>query len=500
MARFSGLSVWGVLLWLCLGLVTLIMGAAIAFLPPGYLIRLLMLPAGVGFFAICWMLRSHRAGLPGRWVFSLLMLMVALSVLWPRYIFFSIGGPHVNPQTLSVFAGLAAVLFWMIYSPAFSEKVFAVLFRNTRVGLIAVLWLVWRLIAAAFGEVPLLSVFELLRETVYLSSFLLLGAAIASFENGTRALLRVLVLCGFAVASVGLVEAFLQRNPFVQFASGGDSQEVAGTLKTIMMDKFRGGAYRAQSVFDHPIVFAQFISAMIPLGAYFLFYEKGWFWRAVGLLIVPIGILAIVKSGSRAGVVSLAVAFMFLGFVVWLRAFGSRGFGKVWAIVAVPASVFGLVLAYFVVQDLVLGRSQVEASSSSVRLTMLLEGVKALVESPLVGFGQGTALYKAGVISGTTGLATIDNYLLTVALDGGYVSLVLLVALVSVFAWRGGVAAVRRPGADGALIGFLVAAVLAIFATFVGLSIPNNLTLLWLLVAATLSLIARAPTVQARPQ
>jgi hypothetical protein len=340
----------------------------------------------------------------------------------------------------------------------------------------------------------MLSIFDLLRETVYLSSFLLLGAAVATYEDGARTLLRVLVLCGLAVACVGLVEAFTQRNPFARFASGGDSQEVAGALKTIMMDKLRGGAYRAQAVFDHPIVFAQFIAAMIPLGAYFVVYERGWFWRMAGLLIVPIGILAIVKSGSRAGIVSLAVAFSFVGFVVWLRAFNSRGFGKVWAIVAVPAALIGLVLTYLVVQQLLLGRSQVEANSSSVRLTMLLDGVKALADSPLVGFGQGMALYKAGVISGTTGLPTIDSYLLTIALDGGYVSLVLLIGVVSLVAWRGGIAAVQLPGAEGSLAGSLVAAVLAIFATFVGLSIASNMTLMWLLIATALPLINKAQT------
>lgn len=490
--RARGLSVSGALLWIGFGLMTLVMGAAIALLPPGFLIRLLVIPAGFGFLAICWMLRSHRAGLPGRWVFSLLLLTVALSVIWPRYIFFSLGGPHVNPQTLFVFAALAVILFWLVYSPEFSVRVFDLLFRTAGIGLVAVFWLCWRLVAAALGEVPLLSVFELLRETIYISSFLLIGAAVAAYDQGPRYLLRVLVLCGLLVSMVGLVEALLRRNPFLQFASGNDSQEAANALKTIVMDKFRGGAYRAQSVFDHPIVFAQFVSAMIPLGIYFVVYEKGWVWRLAGLLLVPVGIFAIAKSGSRAGIVSLAVAIAFVGLIIWLRAMKSRGFGKVWAVIAVPAVAFGLMLAYFVVRELLLGRSQVEASSSSVRLKMFFDSVQALADSPLIGFGQGMALFKAGVISGSTGLPTIDSYLLTVALDAGYVSLILFVIVVALFSWRGAIAAMRLPGADGACAGLLVASVLAVFATFVGLSIPNNLTLMWLLVAAALPLIQRS--------
>ena len=68
------------------------------------------------------MLRSHRAGLPGRWVFSLLMLMVALSVLWPRYIFFSIRWAASIRRRCRYSRGLPQSLFLAIYSPAFSER------------------------------------------------------------------------------------------------------------------------------------------------------------------------------------------------------------------------------------------------------------------------------------------------------------------------------------------------------------------------------------------
>lgn len=487
------------LLWIGIVLLAVFLGVAIAVLPAGFLIRLLVLPIGVCFLALCWVMRSKRSGLPGGLVLTLLLFAAALSVIWPRYIFFSIGGPHVNPQTLSIFAALVVIAFWMTYSPEFSGRVFRTLFSGGHVGLFAVLWLAWRLVAALLGEVPLLSVVELVRDTIYLSSFILIGAAIASYDHGPRLLLRVLLVSGLFVAGAGLVEAFVQNNYFVRFASGGDSQQVADALRTIALDKVRGGAYRAQAVFDHPIVFAQFVAAMIPLGIYFFVYEKGWFWRSVGFLVVPVGILAILKSGSRSGLVSLAVVFAFVGVVAWLRSYNSRGFGKAVAIAALPGVFFGLLIAYFVVQELVVGRSHVEAGSSSVRLKMLMDGVSALADSPLWGFGHGMAIYKAGVISGTTGLATIDSYLLTIALDSGYIGLFLFIMAVSAFAFKGAVAAVRLSGADGARVGLLVAAVLAIVATFAGLSIPNNLTLMWLLITASLPLVAKAEkTVQRR--
>jgi hypothetical protein len=438
------------------------------------------------------MLRRKDAGLPGRGVFILLMITVCLSVLWPRYVFFSLGGPHVNPQTLSVFASLATIVFWATYSPGFSNKLYRMAFSSSGIGHLVVLWLGWRLLSSALGEFALVSVIDYARDLVYVSSFFLIGCTIATFDEGPKWTLRVVVTSGLVVATAGLIEAFVQRNYFVQFASGTDSQAVADALKTIMLDKVRDGSYRAQATFDHPIVFAQFIAAVIPLAAYIVVFERHWLWRLIGFMVVPIGVLAIVKSGSRAGLVSLAVAMAFAGAFVWLRSMTSKGFWKVFALAALPVLLFGLAVGYFVVQELVQGRSTKEAGSSSVRLKMVWDSVTALYESPLWGFGNGMALNKAGVISGDTGVATLDSWYLTIALDSGYVGLALFLMIVIHLSIKSTFAAIRLRDQEGAMVGMLVASILALSATFAGLSISNNMTLLWLLVAIALPSIKKA--------
>lgn len=480
------------LAWVCLIGVSALTGVLVAVLPTGVLIRVLIVPTAFALLAVCWMLRRPNARTPGRGIFFLLLATVGFSVLWPRYIFFSLGGPYVSPQTLSVIASVGAVVLWSVYSPAFSGKLFSVVFRSGGIGLLIVLWFVWRLIASALGEFPVASVLDCLRDMVYVSSFFLVGCALSTYEDGPRWMLRVVVATGFLVATAGLMEAFLQRNLFIQFASGGDSQAVADALKTITLDKTRDGIYRAQSTFDHPIVFAQFVAAVIPLAAYVVAFERHWVWRLIGVLVIPVGVLAIVKSGSRSGIVSMAVAFSFMGAGVWLRSITSKGFGKVFALAALPVLIFGLAVGYFVVQELVLGRSSSEAGSSSVRMKMVLDSMAALNESPLWGFGHGLALFKAGVISGHTGVATLDSLVLTYALDYGYIGLLLFLSVVFVFAFRSGLASIRLRGEDGVMLGMLVASVLALFATFAGLSIGNNMTLLWLLIAISLPSIQKA--------
>lgn len=471
-----------------------IAGLLAALVPSDMLVRILVLPAGLGFLALSWMLRRKNARLPARGVFILLMATVCLSVLWPRYVFFSLGGPHVNPQTVSVFASLVAIVFWAIYSPSFSNNLYRVIFSSSGIGLLVVLWFGWRVFASVLGEFALVSVMDYARDLVYVSSFFLIGCAIATYEGGPKWMLRVLVASGLVVSAIGLIEAILQKNFFVQFASGVDNQAVSGALKTIMFDKIRDGNYRAQSTFDHPIVFAQFIAAVIPLAVYTVFFERHWIWRLIGFLVVPIGVLAIVKSGSRAGLVSLAVALAFVGVFVWLRSMTSKGYGKVFALAALPVLVFGLAVGYFVAQELVLGRSSSEVGSSFVRLKMFWDSVTALYESPLWGFGHGMALSKAGVISGHTGVATLDSFFLTIALDSGYVGLLLFIIIVVIFSIKSGFTAIRLRDQEGARVGMLVASVLALFATFAGLSISNNMTLLWLLVATALPSIKKAET------
>jgi hypothetical protein len=53
-------------------------------------------------------------------------------------------------------------------------------------------------------------------------------------------------------------------------------------------------------------------------------------------------------------------------------------------------------------------------------------------------------------------------------------------------------AAIRLRDQEGAMVGMLVASILALSATFAGLSISNNMTLLWLLVAIALPSIKKA--------
>lgn len=469
-------------------LIAAFFGIALVILPMGFFFRVFVVFAAAFTLLLAWLVRSERNLVPNRLIFFLMMLIVSLSVVWPRYVFFRFEPlPRINPYTVSIMLGLCLLLLFILISPEFGRRISGTMRRGGWVVKLTLLWFAWRLIASVLGEYPFASTINLLRELTYIGSFLLFGVVIASFENGPRYMFRAIMVTGLFVSIAGVIEAFQHKNYFSGFASQNEEGELAAVLSNIALAKIRMGDYRAQSTFDHPIVFAQFCAALMPLATYGVLYEKRWFWRLISLLIIPIALLAVLKSGSRAGIVSFAMAAVFLGLLFWLRAFFHGRMSKAVAIIALPAMLAVIGIAFVVSLYLIEGRSSVEAGSSSVRLLMIRYGIDALWQSPLWGFGYGLATTKAGVV-GLMGVVTIDNYLLSIALDSGYVGLGLFVAMIVVYALKGFAVAVQKRGEEGMFVGACVAGVLALFATFTILSIPNNMTLLWLLVTASFPL------------
>lgn len=471
------------LIALAVGLIAIAFGLIAAIVPSGVSARLFVL-LFLGFsFLFFWGFRAKSNSPRFALHLTALTLVITLSVIWPRYIYLHLSGlPSVNALTILTMACLYLAIASILSSPSFSESISKTFGTYTLLPKLIALALVWRLFCCIVGETPALSVTSFLKELVYINSFILFGYIFATLENGGLILFRVLALCGIFVGLAGIYEAIAERNLFSKFASVGADGDISGTLANIAAEKVRAGAYRAQSTFDHPIVFAQFVAALIPISLYGILRERTLFWRLVALASLPIALLSILKSGSRAGIVSVVVAFGLVAVVMWLRALVHGRLTKIVAFVSLPALLGGLGLGYLLLQELAAGRGQHEASSSGVRMLMLRNGINALADSPIFGFGQGQAIAKAGVLNANN-LATIDNYFLSIALDSGYVGLVLFVLVLVVFSFKALTVAVKNPSSDGLFVGACLASVLAIAATFTGLSIINNMTLPCLLLA-----------------
>jgi len=491
----SRLRVWAgwakkLLIFVALLVPALLLGLMIGFFPPSFTVRVIALPIFVGFLVLAWMMRSDKAAMPGLLSMLVLLGTAALSVLWPRYVYFSVGGPSVNPLTLMTFTSIVLALALIASSPALTARMAQVHRASKPIGTMLLLWLVWRCFASISGKYPSPAGFDFLPELAYLTSFYLIGTIIAVSPNGPRTLIRILLGCALLVGAAGCIEAIQQRNPFVRFATGGTTLAAIDALMVIASEKMRGGSFRVQATFDHPLVFAQFLVAALPLAGYAVFWERSRFWRLVALVFIPIGLFALYKTGSRAGVACLAGSLAFLALFGWVKLVRSRGYGKAVAFAAVPAVFLGLTAVALLVGELASGRDRLEQGSSLVRLKMLELGVRALEDSPVLGFGQGSAISKAGILDPATRVGTIDSLLLSTALDAGYVGLMLFLLFVLLVVVKGTLAALRLRGEESARQICLVGAVLAVFGAFITLSINSNLTLFWLLCTATLPAMA----------
>ncbi len=111
-----------VLVFLALLVPALLLGFMIGTFPPGFTVRVIALPIFIGFLVLAWMMRSNKATMPGLLSMGVLLSTAALSVLWPRYVYFSVGGPQVNPLTLLTFASIVLALALIASSPALTAR------------------------------------------------------------------------------------------------------------------------------------------------------------------------------------------------------------------------------------------------------------------------------------------------------------------------------------------------------------------------------------------
>ena len=222
----------------------------------------------------------------------------------------------------------------------------------------------------------------------------------------------------------------------------------------------------------------------MPLAFYSIVYEKKLFWRFLSITLTPIAFLAILESGSRAGIASLVVAASFWGMFFWFRTIVQGGVSKFLAILSLPLFGLGVAFAVNVIQNLALGGSEIESGSSAWRMVMINSGINTLSSSPFWGFGQGMAISKAGIVNPSV-IPTIDSYLLTLAIDSGYVGFLLFLMLIFTFVYKGFKSVTANNADDAMFVGACVAGVMAIITTFTVLSITSNMTFLWILITAT---------------
>ncbi|NRR31606.1 O-antigen ligase family protein [Oxalobacteraceae bacterium] len=466
-------------------LTAVFMGLVAAVAPPGVIARFGVVIFGVFALLVAWGFR-HRARGETReaWLDTLSSFVVMMSIAWPPYVFFSAGGlPKVNPFTLSVSFGLVLLGFCMIYRRGFYAQHFAVL-REIRWPMVLFgTWIVWRFICTAASKNPVAGNVGMLRELVFTYGVFFYALILCQRGDGIQGLARIVVGCTLFVAGAGLLEAIEGKNRFAPLAGVADAGESGSAVASIIGEKIRGGAFRAQSVFSHPVVFGQYLGGAAPIVFIAALLDKNRLWRLIALVTLPLILLGVYKSGSRSGLLALAVSGAILLGFLWVRIVVSSRKYRGFALAAVPVVLVLFSFVYGFGEQLVLGKSSVEHSSSLVRVFQMHTAMRAIGDSPLMGFGQGAANGIAGVIGGG-GVLTMDVYYIDVLLQAGWPGAVLFLLMVSTSI----VVVMRefsRSVADSRYyLPAFGAAMVSVLVTSIGVGTSSNMLLMALCMAA----------------
>lgn len=174
---------------------------------------------------------------------------------------------------------------------------------------------------------------------------------------------------------------------------------------------------------------SRFLDLGLPMAALLLNAERRWWTRLLALGYLPVGLLSVLLTGSRegllAGVLALAGGFVLL--------FRRRPERLVPALFAVPllAALIWTMVPEATFERLATIPEQVQGGDLNQRLNIWTAGWQAFARAPFFGSGEGTFVAAAHLAP----IDTAHNTLLSLAVEGGVVTLILSGAIVLACAW-----------------------------------------------------------------
>jgi len=457
----------------------LFVSAALIFLSPLISVIFCILPFGLFIFNRTWAFHP-----PLKSLHILFVCAIVIFILWPRYLAFNFGGPDITPSRI-LYALLLCLWSLSFASPIYRREFLATL-RGIKIWLVMlIVYILLRIISCFFSSAPIFSFYLIANEL--LTAVLIFPIVISIYKkrDRIRSLFIWLFLAGIVVALMTIVEATISRTLFANISLPGmrvDNQ----WLESMLMDKVRGGKYRAQSTFSHPLLLAEFMVFALPFAIYFMAHNR-FILRLVGLFGFVLFVVAAIATGSRSALVAIPIVVLLS--IATLSTRQKRTFegGAFW-IITILAICFGLITCIVLLTTgtvdlrIITGKGAEEAASSTMRVLMLSRGLPLIGEHPLVGYGPGLAGYTLG-FGKSSGAITIDNFYLSISLETGLPALFIFVLLAFGLAFKGYYYSFQNATLEGLMAGMLGISVLGMLIVKSILSIPHNAPLLFMALA-----------------
>jgi len=361
------------------------------------------------------------------------LIYITLSLVWPIYIAFHPPGfPPVNVHRFANLLVLSSFVFAMFSSDWFRKEL-ANSFLNAKLFWIFFGTLVFFRIASVFvSKNPFSSMYTLMSDLFVHWFFIFAGLVIGSSRQNLLLFSKIIACCFFINFLLILPEFALGKNLFTPFVKDPNDPSVG----FIMKEKLRGGLYRVQTVFTHPLVFAEFSSATFCFAVFVLSHIKNSFRRNAAIFFTIICASAMgILSGSRTGYVAIAIA---ISLAIFSPLVNSLFRGKMNLKIAALWSFLIIVLTIsisalgFLIYDYVLGK-HTDTGSNMARIVMMEQTFVKLFESPIspiFGYGPGLGAELVGVyVGGVSSAFTIDSLFISYTIESGLFAVLSFITL-----------------------------------------------------------------------
>lgn len=469
--------------------ICIIAGASAAILPAGTVARLSAFPILLVTLLLVWAM-PKRVTAPDGYLNGMLLILLALINLWPQYVIYRIGGlPSISPIKIAWLVFILSSLFCVITCrPATERLLRRCAAHSPLIGFICFL-AIWRIVCTLVSSEPVAQTWKLGSELLSFYFVFFMALAVLRDETDVYRLLAVLVIAASIQAILASYESVVQHTLFEKFMSV--NEEDPSTLQSVLLEKFRGGHYRAQGTFDHPMVLAEFFAMMVPISVAVFLQNKNLTLRWLSAGLIPLAIAMIVASRSRSGIAVLLAAVLLVLLLLMLprNSASNRQNATPKLLIIVFLLPVLVAVTYFAGAEtlaLIAGRNQNEVNSTMARVLMLEKGIPLIFESPILGYGNGLGAVKLGFFDGIR--YNIDNYFLGIALDAGIPGLLSLVSVLGISITLGLKSYTQGLGNASRTSGLIAVSLVMLVGVKSVLSITSGFTMAYVLIAALIVL------------
>jgi hypothetical protein len=484
------------------GLFCIIYGFFFAITAPYLLLPLAAPIAVLGLLAI-WALPEHSV-VPTRGMELAFSALLIGLVLWPNYLALALPGlPWITMVRLTGFPMAFMLLISLSVSQEFRGRI---LWSTTAAPMVFRMFLAFtalEFITLPFSKHISESLNQVVIQQLNWTAVFLVSLYIFRKEGRVERYLLLLLALAIPIMVIAVLEV---REGKVLWSGHvpGFLRVEDPTAQLALSASIRGatGLYRAKGTFSTPLGLSEYLALMTPFALHWAVGRYNIVLRLAALALVPTLYFVIRLTDARLGVigylVSCLIYLLLWSLVRWRRRMSDLLTAAiVYAYPSVFLATVAAVLFVHRIHLIVFGGGAQEASNEA-RSNQYRMALPALLRNP-IGHGSGESGSAMGYSAGQ--FVAIDSYYLSLALDYGFIGLILFVAMFTMVIGAAVTTVLRNVQSSDREAGLLLplATCLSAFLVIRGVfQQPDILPMIYMMVGMVIALVARARAEEAK--